>query len=883
MTLADCRGFALSLLIAMLVGLMTLGATGASASPTDSHGPVDSCWSQELKTAVAEASLRLEHDNRTYTKVISELTVRIPMSWELADGILLSPDSDRYRRAMRCLARGSFDGMETNWTEWRSGEPVVTPLQEPPATTDGSARHVEVRMRAYGWIDQRGEARMGPWTVHVGKATWLVRLTPPDSLQGASWRRVSVDPGQPGAVSAKPEATVGRDGRRLTWFLHRSAPTAEVRIAPAWPRAIAAQGDSPPFSTINEAGILLWSLALVVALWHTLQRMPRTYAPHSAEERTRNNLRNWSWVLLGVVTVVQGRNLYLGATGAFQDDEQWAQQASHAPWAWLTAAVAGSLMLLFARPSSWRILVTGALLNVVALVPALWPGVVGLRPQEFVRPPNPSDGTLAVVICATVCSLALLVIGSVAALRRLAVDGGLWSPRRTESKLAPLLTGTLTVIAILIVCYGAAAERDWDRASWLSPHIDPGRWVPGSGSAAFEWAFGYGSWHRAELRSNLLWFTHNTQNWWCAMLWIPSGLAILAVLRARVERNVDVALANRGPAGVDRRLLILLFPVMVALNIGEYSANSALTWVWFFVYVFALAGTLRLVSGRAVGDHLLPLSCEPLNKTLCVADRPGLLDRSRTYRELQARMVRLDRGQADDGNGRRRDLENRSSGLHRWRSSTGDRDRLPGDISVVDAAMALGPGRTWWENGVTAARLTQPVALPLTAGLVWAHQLRGESLTSTLHDRLGLPDVLLQFILWQIGYAAAGLVLGALWHQLPGRRGPTKAFVLTLAYSFPAGLFAFGNWVLGEEQAGLAIAMVAMLLILTLTSILMDLETFRSERLYWRSRFELLISVYRMRFFSIQLAWILAQAAAVVTIWQFFAEPGGSPPTVSGR
>ncbi|MGY0021239.1 DUF6185 family protein [Streptomyces sp. YJ-C3] len=230
--------------------------------------------------------------------------------------------------------------------------------------------------------------------------------------------------------------------------------------------------------------------------------------------------------------------------------------------------------------------------------------------------------------------------------------------------------------------------------------------------------------------------------------------------------------------------------------------------------------------------------------------------------------------------GHRRALEKRLSGLYRWRSSAGGRDRLPRHVSVVDAALSLGPGATWWENGVKAAQLTQPVALPLSAVLVWTQQLRGESLTSTLHDRLGLPDVALQFLLWQVGYAAAGLVLGALWQQLPGRHGPMKAFVLTLAYAVPAGLFSLGNWALGEEQAGLALALTAMLLILTVTSILMDLETFRDERHYWRSRFALLLSVYQMRFVSIQLAWLLAQAAAIATIWQFFAETGGSPPSI---
>ncbi|WP_326763207.1 DUF6185 family protein [Streptomyces phaeochromogenes] len=826
------------------------------------------CKSQGLKTAEVEASLRLDHDDRTYTKLISELTIKVPMTWPLADGLLLSPASDRYRRAMGCLAKGDIGEVWTNWQEWRSEEPAVTPVREVPALEDGSARWVEVVVTAHGWVDQRNELRVGPWTVHVGKAKWFVRLTPPAPLQRAIWQQITVDPGRSGAVSAKPEAAVGRNGDRLAWYPARAAPSVEVRIAPAWPRSFAAQDDNPPFSALDEAGVLLWWLILVAALWCTVIMLPRAFVPDPVEDRTRDNLRNWSWALFGVVLVVQGRNLYLGSTGAFEDNGKWQEQAAQAPWAWLTAAVAGRLLLWFARPSE-TMARTGALLGVLAVVPALCPGLVGLVPQEFVKPPAPSDVTVAVVWGAAACSMALLIMGSAAAVHRLAVDGGVYPPRDEQPRLRPLLAGTFTVVVIMAVCYGAAAERDWNRASWLLPHIDPEE-------------FDYGPWHRAELRSNLLWFTHNAMNWWCAMLWIPSGLAILTVLRARARRTADATVGRRGPTAADRALLLLLFPVMIALNIGQYTASEALIWVWFFAYLSALACVLRIISGQAVGDQLLQKSREPLKEALRVADRPSLLDRARTYREIHARLRRLDQGQADDANAQRRNLEKRLSGLHRWRPSTGSRDRLPHNVSVVDAALALGPGGTWWENGVKAAWLTQPVALPLSAGLVWAHQLRGESLTSTLYDRLGLPDVLVQLILWQIGYAAAGLVLGTLWHQLPGRRGPTKALLLALAYALPAGLFALGNWALKEEQTGLAFSVAAMLLVLTLTGILMDLETFREEHHYWRSRIGLLYSVYQMRFFSIQLAWLLAQAAAIATIWQFFAEDAGTPPEISG-
>ncbi|MFI6035845.1 DUF6185 family protein [Streptomyces sp. NPDC051315] len=855
----------LVVLLAFLV-LPHVAAAPASAAPDDPCDP------RGLSKAVVEAGLRLEHDDRTYTKVLTELTVEVPLTWSLAGHLLHDHDSERYRHAMRCLVRGDVRGLWTNWHEWRSGEPAITPV---PATSGGKAaqaRALKVVATAHGWVDQRGTREIGPWTIEAGRATWLVRLDPPDTLTHARWRLVTVEPGSAGAVSAEKNVTVGESADVLAWRPTGSgaAPEVTVRMAPAWPRSFSAQDDNPPFAALGEAGGLLWSLLLVVATWCALILLPRHGVPDPVEERTRANLRDWSWVLLALSLLVTGRSLYLGATGAFEADEEWAQQAVHAPWAWLTAVATGGLLLAFGRPSP-RVGLAGVRLAAVALVPVLWPAPFHLEPQRFVRDdvPAPAVSALVAVCLAAFCSVTLLVLGSALAVRRLAVDGGLYSPRRPAPRTWTLLGGTVAVVVVLAVCCAAAAERDWNRASWLSPQIDAGE-------------AGYGFGHHAEFRSSLLWFTHQVQNWWCAMAWLPSGLAVLALLRGRGSRTADEPVERRGPHGADRLLLLLLFPVMVALNIGEYTGSGTLTWIWFLLYLLAPVAVLRIGSGRAVGDRSLQRSGEPLGRTLRVTDRATLLDRSRSHRELHARLRRLDQGQPDEGDGPRRALESRLERLRRWRSSSGADDRLPHGVSVVDAALALGPGRTWWENGVRAARFTQPVSLPISAGLVWAHQLSGESLTGTLYDRLGLPDVPTQFVLWQVGYAAAGFVLGALWHELPGRRGAAKAFPLAVAYALPAGLFALGNWALGEEQTGLAFAVAAMTLVLTVTGILMDLETFSGERHLWRSRVSLLYSVYQMRFLSIQVAWLLAQAAAVVTIWQFFVEDGGSPPQNTG-
>ncbi|MCI3928003.1 DUF6185 family protein [Streptomyces sp. AN091965] len=866
----------------LLAGLLTGSGVAEAYAVVASATADGSCDTRGLKPATVEARLRIDHDHRTYAKASATMKLTVPMSWKPAAHLLLSTGSDTYRRAMRCLARGDHDGVETRWEEWRNNDPAVAPANDPSGEGSSRQRWLEVRLSTHAWVNQRGTVRVGLWTVEVSKARWDVRLASPDTLREARWREVTVRPGRPGARSAEPRPTTKKDDGALVWRPTRAhgPPPVVVGIEPAWPRSFSALDNSPPYAVYSAVGGLLWQIAVVVAVWYALIVLPRHGVPDPVEARAVANLRNWSLTLLGVALTVQGRDVYLAAVGAFENTLDWAQPAAYAPSAWLTSSVAGALLLCFARPSR-AVALLGAGLGACAAVP-LVPGAVGLDPEQFVQPPAPGDATVAVVWAATVCSFVLPLLGAALAARRLAVDSGLWRPRQQRARAWPLTAGVGAVVAIVGVCYAAAAERDWNRASWLSPRIHPTSLVTDE-SGALSWEWGYGAWHEAELRSNLLWFTDNAQWWWYGMLWLLSGLAILAVLRSRAVRGARAtALARRGPSAVDRFLLLLLFPVAAAMDIGMYTASLAVAWSWFFLYFLALAGILRLTRRRAVPARPLSVSGEPLATTLSAAHRDRLLERARRHRELHAELRGAAQEQTAQGTAARRDVETRLRRLHRWRASSGRPDRLPRDVSVVDAALALGPCDSWWENGVRAARFTQPVALPFSAILVWDNQLRGEALTSILYDRLGLPDVPTQFVLWQVGYAAAGFLLGALWQQLPGRRGPAKALALAAAYTGPIGVFALGNWGLGEEQTALAFAAVSMLLILTLTGVRMDVETFRGDLLPGRGVLSLLPAVYQTRYLSLQFAWVLAQAAAIATIVQFFADNAGPPWVLPG-
>ncbi|MEU9186943.1 DUF6185 family protein [Streptomyces sp. NPDC048484] len=59
--------------------------------------------------------------------------------------------------------------------------------------------------------------------------------------------------------------------------------------------------------------------------------------------------------------------------------------------------------------------------------------------------------------------------------------------------------------------------------------------------------------------------------------------------------------------------------------------------------------------------------------------------------------------------------------------------------------------------------------------------------------------------------------------------------------------------------------------------------TGRGERRYRQSRLGLLLSVYQMRYYSLQVAYLVAQIIAMITIWQFFAEPAVTPEPPEGK
>ncbi|MEU0738263.1 DUF6185 family protein [Streptomyces sp. NPDC006134] len=883
------------------------------AAPAPAHAAEradDVCAAAGLAGARVGTAVRFQHGNRTYTKVTTELTVDVPAGWKHAGDLLLGEGSRAYGTALSCLTRRE-PGQHRRWTEWRPGQPVVT----------AKGDRVRVAVKAHTWVSQyRSFIEVGIWRVQARAELWNVTLQPPPALKGAHWDKIVVDPGAVGAETAKPRPTTGEGASALVWRPAKedgeqrkedgeqrkadgeqrkedgeqrkagaekaekagaekaeeagapAPPAVTVSLRPPWQRSWAAQGDRLIAAGLDRLGSLLWVSAisglLLAGAFRYRRRPPSVTA---AQHRTLRNLVEWAVAVVALSLLTQVDDLMRryeerqSVTGAWLDEQIL---RGH-----VFALAAAVLLFCHGRPPA-RFWAAGGLLALPPLVTMSVPEPFGLRPSRLGEEYRASGIALAAETTAACCVMALTVLGFVTVAWRLAADGGLLPPSRRlpgraralRLRVAGPAVGAWTVV--LAVCGALAVDRNWRRATWLSDRT----------------ADAYGIDHRIDFLWEAVWSLSGGQEWIVNYGWMLTSVAVLAVLRTwRASLPASSPASAMSPLDdrADRLLFLTFFPLAVGIG-GGYHLASALPWaLWIPVYMLALYGAATLFAKNAVLAQPLVVSGRPLATEADAGARAALLEKSRHYRETHAELRRLDQGLFGDVPPVRKNLERKLDKLHDWPTggSPALRERLPAQVSVVDAALALGPRDEWWANGVRGARFALLPGVPAAVLGMWADWVRGEAWQDTLGDPFGLPGMALGILYWLVTWVGAGFVLGALWRVLPGRRGAAKALPVAAAFALPVGLDALVGWFTREGSANLALYASTMLLVLTVTGIALDLDTFQGERRYWQTRLGLLLSVYQMRYYSLQVAYLIAQVIAVISIWQFFAEPSASPPS----
>ncbi|MFF7971005.1 DUF6185 family protein [Streptomyces sp. NPDC007905] len=177
-------------------------------------------------------------------------------------------------------------------------------------------------------------------------------------------------------------------------------------------------------------------------------------------------------------------------------------------------------------------------------------------------------------------------------------------------------------------------------------------------------------------------------------------------------------------------------------------------------------------------------------------------------------------------------------------------------------------------RGFPAALVASTAFFAVTSGMTTVVVLQLQ-----LGAHTGVLSASLSLVPWSAAtWVIGGFFLGALWRALPGRHGPTKAFYVAVLFAIPICV----HWVLGElggqNVQGVIATMATFTSVLTFSGMIMDVQTFQSDRRYWPTSASLIMYIYQMRIASV--AFFLAQIVALATIWKALREGGGptAPP-----
>ncbi|WP_307031584.1 DUF6185 family protein [Streptomyces canus] len=843
----------------MSATLLLAAMLGEAAQAAD-----DECSPGQLKAARVTASVRLKHEGEDYTKADAVLTVKVPKSWRLAADLLLNGDTENYRTAMRCLLRDPRDAVFYRDTEGRARPPHVT-VQK---------KWVTVEQHVTTWVVDLQQRDFGTWRLTEGKRWWTLELLRPPALDKAWWQAITVDLGGRAARSVSMPPTAGATDK-LTWAREKAGghpPELRVTLQPPATKASAARWSEDPGYVLDPLAWMPWTVAmlvLILAASRALRLAPVSSPRTEAEKDTVRHVRTMG-VLTFVFTVVQYFDDALLSHFA-NDDVALFWTDRHRTAVHLTLALLTGLALcVFGRPQCAVTIRSRQLGVVVPLLAAAvgYVAAVVARPGWFGLPShlwldwenNPDEvvwfqqaqGKYAFVL-ACACVVLVWLVGATASFLRLWRSCGAPAPGSNRGRFPFAVLGGLVAVSVVIPAVGIwTAQNTWEQRSWLSPHYSDG----------------YGLWHEAEVFNDLRWFpsgwldwVNGTYFWW----WGPS-LAIVAALRVRAASSVPPALF---PSAPEIRALKAFFIVCVAPVVGWY-AGVPLSWLPLLALWGALTALLAVGRKRSVlYRELLP--GVPLHEVAKGYSRQRLLKDARRHRELHAQLRRLEQGQED---GVRGQLEYELDRLNRLPNPSPPPGlpnswvRLPHSVGPVELALAWGPRAQWWENACRAALFAALIAVP--AGLVqfWVDHVRGSVWSDKFLDRFGFADAAMSLIAMEVIWAGAGFVLGALWRELPGRRGPTRAFWLSLVYAAPVLVHWVGIRFVDQPFGTWAFNLSLTLLVLTLTGVAMDIDTFRREAHYWPTKAGLLLSVYQWRTASIQVAFLVGQIVALVTIWQ---------------
>ncbi|MFF5706435.1 DUF6185 family protein [Streptomyces sp. NPDC012794] len=815
----------------LLVALLAVLAVQAGGGRARAAGAVDSCRADQLRGAKVTASAAFAHRGRDDTLLTSVMEVRAPRSWERAPDLLLDARSPRYRSALRCLLGKVTQESTYKVSEWR-----LKPLT---VTADGT--WTTVHYEAVAWVQQLDSYPVGPWQLDARRNEWTIALRPPPNLAGATWEEVRVRLGGPGAMSVTPAPAFGEKGTELKWRNLKGEQTFRVAFRPPpaqqWLAITWTEGEFWETFGLSSASGAFWYLQASALLLLCARRLRRGLGddPTPREEQSLRLMKTWALLqALFVLVVYLGDNAYRFIRGQMS----WAGYYDSGLWLFTTLAL-GLVLCFLGRVG--KAFLTGVCAFTLCLAAAhvyveRSESTLLTSSDAKIQPPGSWIVPLVLLAVVFVCLLGLVSSGQRVLLMG---DGGL--TRRLMASVAFVVAASVVLWAFV------AFERDWEHRSWLA---DPGWQTYGQ-----QWDTAYDEW----------WWRFPSEALF-SLTPLASYLTPLVLVGAlRVCRSEHREEDSFTPDRAEKFLLVVLFVLTAVPSYALYYGFSG-DIVVLAVSLAAAWGLLALGQARSVLEQP-SADNTPLGRTVSRTDRSDLLRLARRFRQLQSRLQRAGAGQSAERTPTQESIEREIDALDRC---------LPEGVRPVDLPFACGPMPTWWGNACRGALVACWVGLPATALMYWTEMIRNESWLVITQSGSGFLDILSEVLFWHSTWVAGGFFLGALWRDLPGRHGPSKAFGVAAAFAVPVAAHQVIAQTIGQSMQGTTPAMAAFASVMTFTGLVMDVQTFQSERRYWPTSAGLVAYVYQMRFAS--LAFCLAQLVAVVTIWKTLREGGPLTP-----
>jgi len=779
-------------------------------------------------TTEVSASASIVTDRVNEVRIDTVATVKVSKSWDRAKDLLAVPDDPRRRQMLGCLLGTFGDDDERRFEEQLDSVRMVV---------DG--QHLVFVHTAHASVTSQSSTRVGMFWVDTTDAKrWILAVVYPYPLNNTTWTSVTIDAPPAWITEPTPWPPTMMTDRQVRWAPHPplradNSTLIVVRLAPDSPRYQALLlADRPPWWSIRSSIATVPVLVVGVWLWWFARRHPAA--------RARGLLHLAVPIVLLPATVI-GVYVINGIQGINE----------HAAWPtsnWILCC-AGSLAILASaalwRIRLWTVVAAGAIMasQLIAMGVLLdfneQRQVTGLTAMTALQA---SHALLTIVVLFAGClNAAGLLLGR---------GRPVWG--QTLTWLVATLVGAVLVTERFVILALRAQDTHWlasaapaddyvpsNLAYFVTDVLSDGLWVIAvltvliAAALLFDPRLGLAR-HRTDLLmyAALLYFT---VQYWDAALWnwrlplwlltIPATILTFRTLRGVLDRRQ----ANGGDLAAEARVR----------GLAELR-TEARSW------------QLAIRKGRAVEKALAQ----------------GQLD-------AQAHLDNATAGLGD------------ASGTRgRWRLRTWARpSRQPARVSAatldptvtpVDLLLAAGPSLRPFDNARYAARISAWSGIPIAVALgIYTHLSYPLPSTLTLSSAV-LPTT--STTLWLAAeFVVFGAVTGAVWHHLPGRRGPIRVLPLVLLFT-PVTAAAFllpflfgGAWTLQP-----LVELFLLWAVATVVGVAMDLAALRAIRLPWQRPRHMFALAYGVDTLTAQLTFLAAQASAVIAIITFI-KTGGAP------